>query len=139
MVGVDLDGVAPMNAVGDGHRKEEDGMTGELGEAGSGVKKEQMMIIELLELHDTGFDETLAIAQGLMGGAKIGLGGGVSAIREFLNNFLKLVKIEVDVFFNVLWLDRSLLCHFCFWTFFTISIIALMVGFVEGIFRKIFE
>lgn len=31
------------------------------------------MIIELLEFHDAGFDDALAVAQGLASGAKIGL------------------------------------------------------------------
>lgn len=73
MVGVDFDGIAPVDAVGDGHRKEEDRMTGEFGKTGSRVKKEQVMIIELLEFHDAGFDDALAVAQGLASGAKIGL------------------------------------------------------------------
>lgn len=34
MVGVDFDGVAPVNAVGDGHGEEENGVAGELREAG---------------------------------------------------------------------------------------------------------
>ena len=52
MVGVDFDGIAPMNAVGDSHGKEEDGMAGEFRKSGSGVEKEEMVIIELFELHD---------------------------------------------------------------------------------------
>lgn len=35
MVGVDLDRVTPVDAVGDSHGKEEHGMTGEFGEARS--------------------------------------------------------------------------------------------------------
>ena len=38
VVSVDFDGVAPVNAVGNGHGKEEDGMAGEFREAGSGIK-----------------------------------------------------------------------------------------------------
>lgn len=105
VVGVDFDGIAPMNAVGDGHGKEEDGMAGEFRKSGSGVKKEEMMIIELFELHDFRFDDALAVAQGLTSGAKIGFCGGVSAVAEFLNYFLELMEIEVGVFFDVLRLD----------------------------------
>lgn len=35
MVGVDLDGVTPVDAVGDGHGEEEHGVAGEFGEARS--------------------------------------------------------------------------------------------------------
>ncbi len=49
VVGVDLDGVAPMNAVGDGHRKR--GRNDRRAwRSRKWSQKEQMMIIELLEL-----------------------------------------------------------------------------------------
>lgn len=113
VVGVDLDGITPMDAVGDGHGKEKDGVAGEFGETGSGIKKEEVMVVELFELHDFGFDEALAVAESLARGAKVGLGRRVGAVREFFNDFLKLVEVEVSVFFDVLGLNRSLFCHVC--------------------------
>lgn len=72
MVGIDFDRVAPVDAVGDGHGEEKYGVAGEFGETGSGVEEEQVMIVELLKLHDFGFNHALAVAQSLTSGAKVG-------------------------------------------------------------------
>ena len=105
VVGVDFDGVAPMDAVGDSHREEENGMTGEFGEAGGGVEEEKIMVVELLELHDLRFDEALAVAESLASGAKVGFGRGVRAVFEFFYNFFELMEIKVVVFLHIFWFD----------------------------------
>lgn len=74
MIGVDFDGIAPMDAVGDGHREKENRMSGEFRKAGGRIEKEKMMVVKLLELHDPRFDDALAIAESLTCGAKIGFG-----------------------------------------------------------------
>lgn len=105
VVGVDFDGVAPMDAVGDGHREEENGMAGEFGEARGGVEEEEIMVVELFKLHDLRFDEALAVAESLASGAKVGFGRGVRAVFEFFYNFFELMEIKVVVFLHIFWFD----------------------------------
>ena len=91
-----------MEAVGDEIGVEEDGAAGDFGEMVGGVKDEEMAVVGEFKLHRLGFDEALAVAQGLAKDAELVLGvGGVGLSLKRQETGLELVEVEALIGFQV--------------------------------------
>lgn len=91
-----------MEAVGDEIGVEEDGAAGDFGEMVGRVKDEQVVVVGELKLHSLGFDEALAVAQGLAKDAELVLGvGGVGLSLNRQETGLELVEVEALIGFQV--------------------------------------
>ncbi len=82
MVGVELERIAPVNAVGNGHGEEKSGVADDFDETVSRIEEKQVAVVGVLKSHDLGFEIMLALLQGDAGGREILRLGGSGG--EFL-------------------------------------------------------